>query len=66
MKTRSHKELLDKVRKTLKGLQDSSQRTSGMWKPTGEHTVRIVPYKHAEYPFIELFFPKALWKSRPL
>src|SRR3990167_2203968 len=56
MKTRSHKELLDKVRKTLKGLQDSSQRTSGMWKPTGEHTVRIVSYKHAEYPFIELFF----------
>jgi len=48
--------LLEKVRNTLKGLQETTKKTEGLWKPKGEHTVRIVPYKHAEYPFIELYF----------
>lgn len=48
--------LLEKVRKTLKGLQETTQKTKDLWKPTGEHTIRILPYKHADYPFIELYF----------
>jgi len=48
--------LLEQVRKTLKGLQETTKKTEGLWKPTGEHTIRLVPYKHAEYPFIELYF----------
>jgi len=48
--------LLAQVRKTLKGLQENTKKTEGLWKPTGEHTIRIVPYKHADYPFIELYF----------
>jgi len=50
--------LLEKVRKTLKGLQETTQKTKDLWKPTGEHTIRIVPYKFGDagYPFIELYF----------
>lgn len=68
--------LLDQVRKTLKDLQETSKKTEGLWKPTGEHTIRLVPYKHAEFPFISLFFhygidgknylsPKSFGKSDP-
>jgi hypothetical protein len=48
--------LLEQVRKTLKDLQETSKKTEGLWKPTGEHTVRLVPYQHAEFPFIQLYF----------
>lgn len=50
--------LLEKVRQKLKGLQESTTKTAGTWKPSGEHTIRIVPYQHAEnqFPFIELYF----------
>ena len=48
--------LLDLVKKRLKQFSDSSAKNSGLWKPSGEHTVRLVPYKYADFPFIELYF----------
>ena len=49
---------LSAIRGRLNKLQNTSNRTSNLWKPTpGKHQVRIVPYKFApENPFIELFF----------
>jgi len=52
-------DLLSMVKRRLKDLQDNTQKTSGVWKPTGDHTIRIVPYKFAtvkDWPFIELYF----------
>jgi hypothetical protein len=49
---------LSAIRGRLNKLQNTSNRTSNLWKPTpGKHQVRIVPYKFSpENPFIELFF----------
>ena len=46
------------IRGRLNKLQNTSNRTSNLWKPTpGKHQVRVVPYKFSpENPFIELFF----------
>lgn len=69
--------LLDRVRKTLKDIQETTKKTEGLWKPTGEHTIRIVPYKYdKDFPFISLYFhygvdgknylsPKSFGKSDP-
>lgn len=48
---------LEKMRQRLKSLQESTNKTSGLWRPTGKHQIRIVPYKfNRENPFIELWF----------
>ena len=48
---------LDKMKQRLKSLQEATNKTSGLWRPTGKHQVRIVPYKfNKENPFIELWF----------
>jgi len=49
---------LSAIRGRLNKLQNTSNRTSNLWKPTpGKHQVRVVPYKFSpENPFIELFF----------
>ena len=49
---------IDAIRGRLNKLQNTSNRTNNLWKPTpGKHQVRIVPYKfNKENPFIELFF----------
>jgi hypothetical protein len=49
---------LSAIRGRLNKLQNTSNRTSNLWKPTpGKHQVRIVPYLFSpENPFIELFF----------
>jgi len=48
---------LEMMKKRLKSLQESTNKTSGLWRPTGKHQVRIVPYKYdKENPFIELWF----------
>ena len=58
--------LLAKVKSRLKGLQENTKRVSGTWKPTGEHVVRLLPYKFADYPFIELYFHYDLSKENLL
>jgi len=58
--------LLAKVKNRLKGLQENTKRTSGTWKPKGEHVIRLVPYKFADYPFIELYFHYDLSKEHLL
>jgi len=55
-KAQSKDDLLNLVKKRLKQFSDSSTKTSGLWKPTGEHNIRLVPYKFADFPFIELYF----------
>lgn len=48
---------LNKIRSRLKSLKESTSKTGGLWKPTGKHQVRIIPYKfNSENPFIELLF----------
>ena len=49
---------LSAIRGRLNKLQNTSNRTSNLWKPTpGKHQVRIVPYQfEKDNPFIELYF----------
>lgn len=56
VKTQSKDDLLNLVKKRLKQFSDTSTKSSGLWKPSGEHTIRLVPYKYADFPFIELYF----------
>lgn len=55
-KSQTKDDLLNLVKKRLKQFSDSTTKTSGLWKPSGEHTIRLVPYKYADFPFIELYF----------
>jgi len=66
MSTQSSDALLASVKNKLRNLQDSNKRTSGIWKPTGEHTVRLLPYKFSDFPFIELYFHYDLGKDNLL
>lgn len=53
--------MIDKIKERLKGLQDSASKSTGTWKPTDKHEIRIVPYKfNSEFPFIELYFHYSL------
>jgi len=46
-----------KVQARLNALKSTDGKSKFLWKPTGKHVVRIVPYKHnPENPFIELLF----------
>lgn len=54
--SKSKQDILDLVKKRLRQFSDASNKSSGLWKPTGEHTIRLVPYKYSDYPFIELYF----------
>lgn len=54
--TQSNTDLLSLVKKRLKDFSDNNNRSSGLWKPSGEHTIRLVPYKFKAFPFIELYF----------
>jgi hypothetical protein len=65
-KSPSSDALLAKVKNRLKGLQENTKRASGTWKPKGEHVIRLVPYKFADYPFIELYFHYDLSKEHLL
>jgi len=58
--------LLSSVKNRLKNLQDSNKRTAGIWKPTGDHTIRLLPYKFADFPFVELYFHYDLGKENLL
>ena len=59
--------LLAKVKSRLKGLQDNTKRATGTWKPQpGEQTIRLVPYKFTDFPFIELYFHYDLAKENLL
>ena len=55
-KSTSSNDLLEQVKRKLKQFSDSSTKSSGLWKPSGEHTIRLVPYKYSDFPFIELYF----------
>lgn len=66
MLTQTSDALLASVRNKLKNLQDSNKRTVGIWKPTGEHVVRLLPYKFSDFPFIELYFHYDLGKENLL
>ncbi len=48
---------LDFIKAKLDALQGKNKQTSKFWKPTGDHTIRILPYTHnKKSPFIELKF----------
>lgn len=48
---------LDFIKSKLDTLQGKNKQSPKFWKPTGEHHVRIVPYKYnKENPFVELKF----------
>jgi hypothetical protein len=48
---------MSKVKQRLEALKTTNSKSTSLWKPTGKHVVRIVPYTHnAENPFIELLF----------
>lgn len=52
---------LERLKKKLDNLENSGGSGNGgyrmVWKPTGKHTIRIVPFKHdPDWPFLELDF----------
>lgn len=55
-KNQSKDHLLNLVKKRLKQFSEASNKNSGLWRPSGEHTIRLVPYKFSDFPFIELYF----------
>lgn len=54
--TQSKDDLLNLVKKRLKQFSETSTKSSELWKPSGEHTIRLIPYKFSDFPFIELYF----------
>jgi hypothetical protein len=48
---------LNKIKSRLENLKSTNAKNTSIWKPTGKHVIRIVPYVHnLENPFIELLF----------
>ena len=49
---------LDAIKNRLQTLQQTTSRTSNLWKPSpGTQQIRMLPYKHnKDNPFIELYF----------
>jgi len=48
---------IQKIKNRLNTLNQTNARTNRLWKPTGKHLIRIVPYKYnPDNPFIELYF----------
>lgn len=48
---------INKIKSRLNSLTNTTQKSNLMWKPTGKHLIRIVPYKfQTDTPFIELKF----------
>jgi len=49
---------LDAIKNRLQTLQQTTSRTSNLWKPSpGTQQIRMLPYKHnRDNPFIELYF----------
>src|SRR4051812_47953872 len=47
------KELRDRIQKLN---NRGGNKPQDIWKPKDEHEVRLLPYPHAEDPFIELHF----------
>lgn len=58
---------LSVIKEKLKSLQESTTKTTGLWKPSGKHQIRIVPYKYnKQNPFIELYFHYSLQEKNYL
>jgi hypothetical protein len=49
---------VEKIQRKLEEAMQRSTRSNRVWKPNGEHEVRIIPYKHADGldPFVQVFF----------
>jgi hypothetical protein len=58
---------LNAIKAKLNKLEKATTRQNSLWKPTpGESLVRLVPYKHGQDPFVELYFCYNIGKVRTI
>jgi len=57
---------LQQIRERLAGLANKTNKRRDLWKPKDNHTIRCLPYKHGDEPFIELGFHYELGATRSL
>lgn len=57
---------INALRDRISNLNRRTNKFNDIWKPTAEHVVRLLPYPHADEPFIELYFHYELGESSVL
>ena len=47
---------IEEIKAKLHRLQTQTKKQRDIWKPSNEHTVRLLPYPHGDEPFIDMGF----------